>query len=182
MLIIIAVVGLSLLALLVYFVVKKTNEIDTPVITGPVSTPVAEPDSEDNETDTPYVKPFGQTVRVAEAYEVTAEPPQKLRSSLTSAGERGIRSVSVKILIKNDTEQVLNAGTVRVNATFNGGATSNVWDTDKSVGMFVIEQIQPGQTGTAEFGFSLPEEAEGDLRVEVRVGMTTDIAVFFGRA
>jgi len=179
-LLLIAGLGLVLLVALV-FLVANSDRDEAPTVTGPASTPVPVA-PETHVPDNPYVKPFGQTVRIAEAYEVTMEAPEKLTSSDTSAGELGVRSVSVAVLIKNDTEQALDARAARINATFNGGPTSNVWDTDKGVGMFVVPQIQPGATGRAEYGFSLPVEAEGDLRVEIRIGMSTDIAVFYGRA
>jgi hypothetical protein len=177
-LLLIAGVGLILLVAIAFLVVANTDKDEAPTITGPASTPTPETHVPDN----PYVKPFGQTIRIAEAYEVTIEPPKKLTPSDTSAGELGVRSVSVAVLIRNDTEQVLDANAARINATFNGQPTSNVWDTDKGVGMFVTKYIQPGATGRAEYGFSLPGEAEGDLRIEVRIGMSTDLAVFYGRA
>lgn len=173
------------LAVIVLLAVACTTSAKPPAAptTGPAITSV-DPGDQSNigAADEPQqARPFGETATYPRGSTVTVSAPTAYKPSTYAAGNTGSRALLFTVTLTNNTPDVFDTGAAYITATYNGIAASQIFDSAKDINGFTGQQLQPGKSVKARIVFSIANDEQGAIQVDVRPSPFEPTAVFTGQ-
>jgi uncharacterized protein affecting Mg2+/Co2+ transport len=155
-----------------------SNSLKGPQVTSGTSVGAEEPAGAEDAG--PEVVAFGDTRTWQNGMQVTVQQPKPFRPSSSAAGADRARAVSFEVTVQNGSESPVELTTLMVQASFNGQALTQIYDSAKNVMGVPQNSVLPGKSATFSVVFPVDKES-GEMQIEVMPGFTGERAFFTGQ-
>jgi len=122
---------------------------------------------------------LGQAVTFDDGTKVLVATPVTFKPSTYAAGHTRDRAIKVDITVTNGTDKPIDAVLITVNATHGGQQATQIFDTQRGLGMQPAGTVLPGKAIPFPAAFSIGQDP-AEVQIEVRPVIMGDPAIFTG--
>jgi hypothetical protein len=122
---------------------------------------------------------LGQAVTFDDGTKVLVATPVTFKPSTYAAGHTRDRAIKVDITVTNGTDKPIDAVLITVNGTHGGQQATQIFDTQRGLGMQPAGTVLPGKSITFPAAFSIGQDP-AEVQIEVRPVIMGAPAIFTG--